>query len=64
MLRRWNGSGPKFDVEWGGRTWVLKVDDPRPGLRPLGDPAGPLLALEGVAAKGRCAADALSGASL
>lgn len=64
MSRRWNGPGPEFDLAWGGRTWTLKVDDPSPGLRVRGEPVGPLLGLEGVAAVGRWAPEALSGASL
>src|SRR5437764_1452725 len=39
MSRGWIGSGPEFGVDWGGRTWTLKVDDTRPGLRV--DPEGP-----------------------
>lgn len=62
--RRWNGTGPRFEIPWGGRTWALQVDDLRPGLRAPGVNGGPLLALEGVAETGRWAADALSGATL
>jgi hypothetical protein len=64
MTRCWNGAGPEFDLDWGGRTWTLKVDDLQPGLRPRGEPIGPLLGLEGVAAVGRSAPNALSGATL
>jgi len=64
MPRRWDGFGPKFEVEWGGRVWALKVDDLMPGLRTDSNQVGPLLALEGVAAVGRWAPEALSGATL
>jgi hypothetical protein len=68
MSPRWEGSGPEFHLVWGGRTWSLKVDDSRPGLRTLdenhAEPVGPLLALEGVAEVGRWAPEALSGATL
>ncbi len=68
MSTRWSGSGPEFDLQWGGRAWRLKVDDARPGLRTwdedLAETIGPLLALEGVAEVGRWEPDALSGATL
>jgi hypothetical protein len=64
MLRPWGGVGPAFDLDWGGRTWTLRLDDLRPGLRVQGSGVGPLLALEGVAEVGRSAATALSGATL
>ncbi len=68
MSTRWSGSGPEFDLDWGGRNWKLKVDDARPGLRTWDEGVtatlGPLLALEGVAEVGRWAPDALSGATL
>ena len=52
-------------MEWGGRTWTLRVDDQRPGLRIRGEEGvGPLLGLDGVAAVGRWAPNALSGATL
>src|SRR5262245_53276831 len=62
MSRRWTGTGPEFGLEWGGRVWTLKLDDDRPGLRREG--RGPVLALEGVAVKGRRAPGALCGATL
>jgi hypothetical protein len=64
MARSWSGDGPEFDIAWGGRSWTLKVDGPRPGLRTSGPDAGPVLSLEGVAAPGRWDADAFSGATL
>lgn len=60
----WQGSGPEYELEWGGRTWVLKVDGAVPGLTVRGAAVGPLLALEGVAAIGRSEPGALSGATL
>lgn len=63
-MRSWEGSGRDFDLPWGNRTWTLKVDDTHPGLRVRGESIGPLLGLEGLAAVGRWAPDALSGASL
>jgi hypothetical protein len=64
MERLWRGTGPAYDLQWGGRTWTLRVDDPRPGLRSPGIGADLLLGLEGVAARGRWDPDALSGATL
>lgn len=64
MQREWTGSGPRFEIEWAGRTWALQVDDVQPGLRAVGRSWGPLLALGGVAEVGRSATEALSGASL
>jgi hypothetical protein len=64
MARDWFGTGPEFHLEWGERTWTLKVDDVRPGLRTSSPDLGPLLSLEGVAEAGRWAPDALSGATL
>ena len=64
MSRHWKGSGPEFDVEWGGRSWTLKVNDLKPGPRVRGEAIGPLLGLEGVATVGRSSPDALSGATL
>lgn len=58
MTRRWIGHGTEFVLDWGGRPWTLKLDDPRPGLRAEG--RGPLLGLEGVAEVGRWDPDALS----
>jgi hypothetical protein len=64
MAREWAGAGAEFDLDWGGRTWSLKVDHSRPGLRIRGEPVGPLLGLEGVATVGRWDRDALTGATL
>ncbi|HEX8199484.1 MAG TPA: hypothetical protein VF590_03290 [Isosphaeraceae bacterium] len=64
MERLWRGTGPAYELPWGGRTWTLRVDDPRPGLRSEGIEAGPFLGLEGVAERGRWDPDALSGATL
>src|SRR5438270_13792347 len=64
MSRGWIGSGPEFGVDWGGRTWTLKVDHTRPGLRVHPEGPGPLLGLEGIAAPARWAPGAMSGATL
>ena len=64
MTRRWTGTGPAFEIEWGGRTWTLRVDGDRPGLTSADGKLGPRLALAGVAELGRSDADALSGATL
>jgi hypothetical protein len=55
------GEGPAFTIERGGRTWVLRPDADRPGL--AGDP-GSMLALAGLAARGRSDPRALHGATL
>jgi hypothetical protein len=64
MPRHLVGDGPGFELEWGGRTWGLRVDDRRPGLRALDGVVGPRLSLVGIAAAGRSALGALSGATL
>jgi hypothetical protein len=62
MMRRWDGSGSEYAIEWGESRWVLKLDETRPGLR--SGEIGPLLALEGLSAVGRWDAEATSGRSL
>jgi hypothetical protein len=62
--RLWQGSGRKFTLLWGRRTWVLELDDERPGLRLQDEPVGSYLALEGIAAVGRSDRSALSGKAL
>ncbi len=62
MARQWAGDGPKYEIAWGGTDWTLRLDDPHPGL--FSSRSGPLLALEGVAERGRWAPEALSGSSL
>jgi hypothetical protein len=64
MERQWREAGSAYDLQWGGRTWTLRVDDPRPGLRSPGSHPGSLLGLEGVAEQGRWDPDALSGSTL
>lgn len=65
MLRAWQARGAGYELSWGGRTWTLAVDTLRPGLRMTEEPGwGPVLGLEGVAAAGRRAPNALSGATL
>ena len=62
MTRAWTALGPSYEIEWGGMPWTLRVDAPNPGL--ASGPIGPLLALEGVAERGRWESSALSGSSL
>lgn len=62
MSRSWTGSGSVDTIEWGGVEWTLGVEDANPGLRSAR--SGPLLALEGVAERGRWEPGALCGASL
>jgi len=64
MTRNWQGSGPDFELSWGGGTWRLQVDGPRPGLYHAAGRLGPMLALEGLAQAGCWAPLALSGATL
>ncbi len=52
--RDWNGEGPEFVIEWGGRRWSLKVDLTNPGLRGAeGGFGATLLSLTGLAEAGR-----------
>lgn len=62
MANHWTGTGPEYHLDWAGLPWSLRPDTIRPGLRAAG--LGPLLALEGLAARGRRDDQALSGASL
>ncbi len=62
MIRRWEGSGTSYRIEWGGAPWQLLLDAPQPGL--IGPGLGPVLALEGLARPGRWDRQALSGSSL
>lgn len=64
MSPSWGGSGPKFEAEWGGRVWVLDMDDTGPGLMVRGGMIGPLLRLEGLAAEGRSDPEAVSSTAL
>jgi hypothetical protein len=61
----WRGEGPVFTVDRAGRTWRLALDDPNPCLSWSDDGCrARLLALEHVAAAGRCDATAFTGPSL
>jgi hypothetical protein len=51
MPRRWEQEGRRFTIEWGHVAWALDLANATPGLR-SGD-VGPLLALDGVALRGR-----------
>ena len=61
----WRGTGPVFNLTWGGRDWTLKVDGPRPGLcLEEGETSRRLLALDRLERPGCCDIDAFSGATL
>jgi hypothetical protein len=64
MSGRWTKVEDRYAVEWGGRAWNVVVDSNRPGLVSADGRIGPLLALDGVSARGRSGPDALGGASL
>ena len=64
MPQDWQGTGPRWQVEWAGLTWELRLDEPVPGLYAPGHGTGPLLGLEGLRAVGRKATSALGGTSL
>jgi hypothetical protein len=50
----WEQSGPGFTLLWGGRLWVLKLDESEPGLRCDGDGASAkLLSLSVLRAAGQ-----------
>jgi hypothetical protein len=52
-------------LNWGGRSWTLKVDDVDPGVRWEGEKAGArVLALDGLSEAGRFHTGALTGATL
>jgi len=62
---RWTGSGPEFQVNWGGREWTLKVDEACPALRWQSDRVVvKLLSLDGLARTGRFEPTAFTGATL
>jgi hypothetical protein len=62
MSRTWNGADGSYTITWGGRPWELRVNAAAPGLYAEG--RGPLLGLDGLAARGRLDRQALSGATL
>jgi hypothetical protein len=64
MPESWRGGGPRYEVEWGGIPWELRLDERVPGLYAPRLPLGPVLGLEGLRAVGRSAPGALGGASL
>jgi hypothetical protein len=57
----WQGSGPEFTLCWGSRQWILKVDDPCPGLC-LTQAESPtkLLSLDRLTLPARCDFEAFS----
>ncbi len=64
VTRDWSGAGSSFELEWGGRTWILDLSSRNPGLRDRDGGIGPLLALTGLAEVHRWEPEALSGDSL
>jgi len=62
--RTWQGSGSRYTLSWGNQTWTLELEADRPGMRIDDRPEDCVLALDGVAAVGRCDPDALGGKSL
>lgn len=64
MTRTWAGSGPEFELEWGGRTWLLNLTDTQPGLKVRDETVGPVLSLEGIAAVSRSDPSVFGHASL
>jgi hypothetical protein len=64
MASPWKADGPRYERVWGGRPWTLDVQAPRAGLIAEADAIGPVLALDGISARGRSDPDALGGASL
>jgi hypothetical protein len=61
----WQGSGPDFTLSFGARQWILKVDEPCPGLC-LDQGAKPtkLLALDRLAVSSRCDFEGFSARTL
>ncbi len=62
--RIWQESGSAYKIAWGGLTWLLELDQERPGLRPEGHNREAYLCLEGLGAAGRRDARALCGETL
>jgi hypothetical protein len=61
----WQGSGPEFTLSWGSRQWILKLDDPGPGLCPAqADTRTKILALDRLALPSRCDFEAFSSKTL
>ena len=64
MASHWRASGPRYEREWGGRSWTLAVEAAYPGLEAESGRIGPVLALAGLKARDRSGTGALGGASL
>ncbi len=64
MTSRWRAEGTFYEREWGGRTWRVRVDEPKVGLRGEDSRVGPILALEGLSDSGRVDPNAFGPASL
>jgi hypothetical protein len=64
---QWQGRGPDFSLEWGGRIWSLDLRAAKPGLRLTGKQPGEsteLLCLDGLAQVGRSDPNAFNPATL
>lgn len=64
MASRWAADATRYELDWGGRRWSLLVDAPRTGLTAGQGMLGPLLAVDGISARGRLDPSTLGGASL
>jgi len=61
----WTGSGPEFNLDWGGREWTLTLDEAGPGLRWQSDASVvKLFSLDGLAQVGRFDARAFTRTTL
>jgi hypothetical protein len=53
IQRTWQGSRSTYEIPWGGETWVLEGQLPRPGLYRRGSGGERFLSLEGLGAPDR-----------
>jgi len=54
----------KYQLDWGGTTWELRLNEGVPGLYATSLGIGPVLGLEGLGATGRSASGSLGGAAV
>ncbi len=64
MTNPWVSDASGYGRVWGGRPWTLRLDARRPGLTAENGQLGPILALDGISARGRGEPTALGSASL
>jgi hypothetical protein len=62
--RQWSGEGTRFEIDWGGRNWALRLEDSRPGLSMIGRDETPRLTLTGLASEGRLSTGFFAGPTL